>query len=298
MMKHLLLTLLAVASLAATAQQVTVLEQRRLLQGVEAPAFFPVLDATGGWLLFSDADACGLKLYDFANDVVTRISREPGAGFDAFFGGDGRVYYVTQQPNEHNLVFRTGHAYDVAHATDAVVLEPQHGAVHPVKMMGGAALKGESHSFRSPASTPIGVYTQGSTVVICRNGREQAYTPVPSHAGYLWASLSPDATRVAFFAAERGICIIDLNGHLLAELGNYEMPSWLNDHYLVAQHATDDGHQFTSSQIMLLKDDGSWRHALTPPTSMTMQPTAAAGKLVYTTIDGNLHLMRLQIVEP
>ena len=31
---------------------------------------------------------------------------------------------------------------------------------------------------------------------------------------------------------------------------------------------------------------------------MTMQPTAAAGKLVYTTIDGNLHLMRLQIVEP
>lgn len=298
-MKQILFTILMSCTLLSVwSQQVVVLEHKRLLKGVEAPAYYPVLNATGNKLLFTDADACGLKLYDFDDDVVTRITSQAGAGMDAFFGGDGKVYYVTQERNERNLIYRTGHAYDATTAADAVVLPAQHGAMHPVKAMTDAAFKGESQSYRTPSISGVGVFTEGSTVVIVRNGREHVYSPVPSHAGYLWASLSPDGSRVAFFAAEKGIYIIDLNGQVLAELGNYEMPAWLNDHYLVAQHATDDGHQFTSSQIMLLKDDGSWQKALTPPTSMTMHPTAAQGKVVYTTIDGNLFEMQLNIVEP
>ena len=297
-MKRFFILMIGLATLFAQAQQVVVKEHHRLLQGVEGPAYYPVLDATGNRLLFSTADADGLKLYDFGTDVVTRITDQPGAGMDAFFGGDGKVYYVTQERDARHLVYRTGHAYDVSRGTDAVVLEAQHGAVHPVKAMQGAAFKGDARSFRAPATTGTTVYTDGSTVVISRGNREKYCSPVPSDAGYLWASLSPDGTRVAFFAAGRGICVIDLDGNLLAELGNYEMPAWLNDHYLVAQHATDDGHQFTSSQIMLLKDDGSWRQALTTPSSMSMQPTAANGKVVYTSIDGNLFVMQLMIVEP
>lgn len=81
-------------------------------------------------------------------------------------------------------------------------------------------------------------------------------------------------------------------------LGNYEMPSWYNNDYIVAQNAKDDGHQFVSSQIMLLKADGSFATALTTPASMTMQPTSAAGRIVYTTIDGNLYEMKINITEP
>ena len=84
---------------------------------------------------------------------------------------------------------------------------------------------------------------------------------------------------------------------MLAQLGNYEMPCWYNNDYIVAQNATDDGHQFTSSQILLLKADGTFRHELTPRTSMTMQPTAGGGKIVYTTIDGNLTMITIDINE-
>ena len=80
-------------------------------------------------------------------------------------------------------------------------------------------------------------------------------------------------------------------------LGNYEMPSWLNNDYIVAQNTKDDGHQFTSSQIMLLKADGSFKHELTKPTSMSMQPSAAAGKVVYSSIDGLLYMMQINITE-
>jgi hypothetical protein len=129
------------------------------------------------------------------------------------------------------------------------------------------------------------------------NGKESRYTPVESYAGYLWSSVSPAGDKIAFFAAGRGIVVTNLQGKVLAELGNYEMPCWYNNDYIVAQNATDDGYQYTSSQILLLKADGTFNYELTPKTSMTMQPTAGGGKIAYTTIDGNLTLITLDINE-
>lgn len=281
-------------ALWSTAQQVTVVERTRLLQGVEGPAYHPVLNADGSRLLFASGEQFGLKIYTYEDNVVTRVSDEAGAGVDAFWGGDGKAYYVTLERGQNNLVFRTGHCYDVAAQRSQVVLEPQHGAVRPMTATRGAALRGNA-SYVSGKSLGTAVTTQGSEVVLIVGGKERRFTPVESDAGYLWASLSPDGNRVAFFAAGRGIVVMDLNGKVLAQLGNYEMPCWLNDDYLVAQNATDDGHQFTSSQIVLLKADGTFRHELTRPTSMTMQPTCGGGKIVYTTIDGQLHQMKIRI---
>ena len=57
MMKKLLTILLAAAMLLPTmAQEVEVTSQRRLLEGVEGPAHYPVLDQSGKRLLFSTED--------------------------------------------------------------------------------------------------------------------------------------------------------------------------------------------------------------------------------------------------
>lgn len=278
----------------ASAQQVTVVERSRLLQGVEGPAYHPVLSADGSHLLYCSGEHDGLKLYSFDDNVATWVSDETGAGIDAFWGGDGKVYYVTQERRHNNLIYRTGHCYDMAHAQSSVVLEAQHGPVRPMPATRGAALRGATQ-YASSKRLGVAVTTQGSEVVLSVNGQERRFSPVESHGGYLWASLSPDQQRVAFFAAGTGIIVIDLDGRVVARLGNYEMPCWYDDNYLVAQNATDDGHQFTSSQIVLLKADGSFCHALTQPTSMTMQPTCGGGRIVYTTIDGQLSQMKIQI---
>lgn len=291
-MKKLLL-LLATAALTASAQNVAV-EVSPLLPDLGAPAYRPVLSPDGSRMVFATGEADGLKMYNFATGEVTSVSNLPSAGTDAFWGGDGKVYFVSQERRSDNLVYRTGHVFDPATAATETILDAQHGAVLPIRATRGAGLKGARSSVDG-IKRGIAVYTEGSQLFIVRNGNTRAYTPVPSHAGYLWASLSPDQTRVAFFAAGRGICITDLEGRLLAELGNYEMPCWLNSDYIVAQHATDDGHQFTSSQIMLLSADGSRAKALTAPTSMTMQPTAAGNRIVYTTIDGLLYQMNITI---
>ena len=79
-------------ALVASAQQVTVTSQSRLLNGVEGPAYYPQLNSTATQLLFASGDSYGLKMYDFADNVVTRISDEQGAGIDACFNAQGDVY--------------------------------------------------------------------------------------------------------------------------------------------------------------------------------------------------------------
>jgi hypothetical protein len=294
-MKKILFTLLACCSLLASAQQVTVVEQTRLLKDVEGPAYYPVLNSTGDKLLFTSADCTGLEVYDFNDNVVSRISNERGAGIDARFSADGKVYYITQSQGKDMLIYRTGRDYDLATGKSSVVLEAQHGALLPEVGSKGVAMKGAKKSFASAKNLGTAVYTQGSTVNVTVNGVTRSFSPVKSYAGYLWSSVSPSGDKVAFFAAGKGIVVIDLNGKVLAMLGKYEMPAWYDNDYIVAQNAKDDGHQITSSQILLLKADGTFKKELTDATSMSMQPTAAAGKIVYTSIDGNLYEMKISI---
>lgn len=296
-MKKTLLLLMWAWAMVAGAQQVTVTSSTPLLRGVEA-AFYPSMNASGDKLLYSDADAHGLKMLDLSTQAITTISDQNGAGFDAKWSNDGKVYYITSRVDENSrLVFRTGMRYDMTRQTNDVILEAQHGAVHLETGTKGVAMNGEKHNFSTNPNRGVSVYTTGSQLVVNINGKENRYTPVESYAGYLWSSVSPKGDKIAFFAAGKGIVITNLQGKVLAELGNYEMPCWYNNDYIVAQNATDDGYQFTSSQILLLKADGTFRHELTPKTSMTMQPTCGGGKIAYTTIDGNITMITIDINE-
>ena len=301
-MKKLLLSLMVVSCLLpVSAQQVSILKNQRLLDDVTHGGYYPVLSPDGMKLLFTGADNKGLEMYDFDNNTVKVISEEERAGYAPKITNDGNVYYVVQNSNERRI-YRTVKSYDIVSGTARVVMENQHGIASPiVSTTGRLVLKNEAKVAEAQlvGEADIAVFVYGSSVVIDRSGNRISYSPVESQAGYLWASLSPDNTKVLFFAAGKGVFIMNLDGKILSQLGNYEMPCWFGNDYVVAQNATDDGHQFTSSQIMLLKADGSFKQALTSPESMTMQPTAAiaANRIVYTTIDGNLYLMEIKITD-
>ena len=296
-MRFLALLLLAAVMLPAMAQEVEVVSRQRLLEGVEGPAYYPVLNPTGDRLLFM-TDAGALKMHDLTDNVTTVVTNDYVAGNDACWGGDGKVYFVTQQVEQDHLIYRMGQSFDPVSQKATQLTGPQHGAMHAVPATRGGALKAAGNKgFRSSANIGSAVWTEGSRVHVTVDGEDRVFSPVDSWAGYLWASLSPDGKKVAFFAAGKGIVVIDLRGQMLAMLGNYEMPCWYDNDYLVAQNATDDGHQFTSSQIVLLKADGTYKADLTKPSSMAMQPTCGGGKIVYTTIDGLLYEMKINIYQ-
>ena len=151
-----------------------------------------------------------------------------------------------------------------------------------------AAVKARfSHNTKTAES--VSVRTEGSTLFITKNGVEKSYSPVDCYAGYICATVSPDGTKVAFVAGGKGLVVCDINGNILSMPGKrYDSPSWFGNQHLVVENPTDDGHQISTSQILLISADGKEKQALTEPESMSMDPVGDinANRVFFTTIDG------------
>lgn len=203
-------------------------------------------------------------------------------------GVETEMYYPTISADGSKILFTTENyqglrCYDVKdNVVEVLSREPRAGLSAAEQLTADDAVKAS---------------TRGSELLITRNGVTKSYSPVESYAGYLWASVSPDQKKVMFFAAGSGIYITDLNGNIISKLGNYESPSWYGDDFVVAMDAKDDGHQFSSSRIVLIKADGSEMQQLTRPESMSMNPSGSikAGKVVYNTIDGMLYEIEVKL---
>ncbi len=296
-MKKLFLSIVAFAGIFTMNAQMAEIESvTPLLRGVESEMYHPILSFDGSQLLFSECNYKGLRLYDFNDNVVVKVSDESRAGFDASFTPDGKeIYFVTQTlQNSRNM--RQVKKYDIA-SRQTVEMSKQGRVIStPVATAKGFAATIDGTLMVTDKSATR-VRTENTQLIIAKNGVEKSYTPVANCAGYIWSSLSPDGTKVMFFAAGYGIVVTDLDGKVLSTPGNYECPVWFGDNHIVAMNATNDGHNYRSSQIVLLSADGSQFQALTKPESMTMNPTASftAGKIVYATIDGRLYQMNIKL---
>ena len=287
---------LAAMSLTAQAQIVDVTSTQQLLKGVDSNMYYPVLSTDGSKMLYTSENFQGLKLYDFKDNVTQKVSDESRAGLDATFSCDGQTVYFVTQTWQDNRNMRQAKSYDIATRKLNEISAKGRVVARRMALKNGVmtTIDGVVSITDNKSTT---VRTKGSVLYIGRNGVEKAYTPVESHAGYLWESLSPDGTKVMFFAAGKGIVITDLNGNVLKQLGNYESPVWFGNDCVVAMNAKHNGYQHTASQIVLMRADGSELQELTRPESMTMNPTASfeAGKIVYNTIDGRLYQMNVNL---
>ncbi len=296
-MKKLLLTIMAFAGIVTMKAQIADVESvTPLLKGVESEMHNPVLSADGSQLLFSECDYTGLRLYDFNDNVVVKVSAEARAGLDASFSPDGKEIYFVTQTLQNNRNMRQVKKYDIASRQTIEVSKQGRVISRPVATTKGFATTVDGDLLVTD-NKATRVRTEGTSLIIAKNGVEKAYSPVANSAGYIWSSLSPDGNKVMFFAAGFGIVITDLNGNILSTPGNFEAPVWYGNDHIVAMNATNDGHNYRSSQIVLLSVDGTQFQALTKPESMTMNPTASfdAGKIVYATIDGRLYQMNIKL---
>ncbi len=116
---------------------------------------------------------------------------------------------------------------------------------------------------------------------------------------YLWTAVSPDGSKIVTYAIGVGTVVLDMQGNILAELGDYESPTWYGNDFVAAMKATDDGHQFTSSKIVLLDCNSKQVHDLTSPSEMGMNPSASAeaGRIVYSTVEGKLFMLELNVTK-
>ncbi len=282
----------------SNAQDVKIVRHEQLLKGVESQCYNPVLSPDGQKVLFTQSDYEGLNVYDIADDVVTPLASDRLAGFSPAFSKDGKSVYFLSQTRENMLVYREMKSVNLDGTGMSTVMGKSRGMLHPVAVDGGVVTVSDNgRKLKAKSNGGTYAYSAGKKIVVVKNGIEKKIAPVPTKYTYIWESLSPDGTKILFYAGGKGAYICDLDGNLVAELGKYTSPAWCGNDYVVAVNATHDGHQYETSQIVLLKVDGSYKKELTAPVSMSMHPTASASgdRLTYNTIDGRLFLMDLRI---
>ncbi len=289
-MRSFLTIFTVLVALSLNAQVVTVTSDVML---TDSAAYFPQLSDDGKNLIYAPTDAHPLIMQDVATGATRIVSDKGLPGFDAVFDNKGNIVFMTIEQRDNRLLYRGVSRYDVKKGKIKQLLKPQHGAVHIVKGTKGLALVGESKS-RDLKKAGTVAWTQGDRLMISVNGKVRQLRPVQGTVGLLWASVSPDGTRVAFEAATKGVYVCDLDGNHLTSLGMYLMPCWYNNDYLVAM-SNAGNIRISGSNIHLLKADGSFAQPLTDSKIAAIQPMVSGDKIVFTTKTGVVHVMTLSI---
>ncbi len=285
--------LLCLMAMTAGAQSVKVLSDVCPLDTTPGPAYYPQLNRAGDKLLFSPTEATSLKVLDLKTGAVSVVAEDGLPGFDARFGNDGKVYYVKAHRQANNLIYRSGYRFDPKTGETELMLAPQHGQVLAIPAGKSAVIMGEQKSYNMKHGTFA--FTRGAYLYVVKNGKTRKLQPVKGSVGYLWASVSPKGDKVVFKAVAKGLYVVDLDGKILSEMGYYMMPSWFNNDYLVAMNGTDGVQKRLGQQIYLVKSDGTFEQALTPPEMSAVQPMVSHGKIVFTTGKGEVHIMEIEI---
>lgn len=137
------------------------------------------------------------------------------------------------------------------------------------------------------------------TLNLYRNGVKTVLTPHGDDVNYVWASLSPDKKYI-LFNTMHGTAICDLNGREIINFGQgLDAPVWYGNDYIVGMNDTSDSHQYTASSIVIASVDGKVRQTLTDPAEFGMYPAvdAKSGRIAYNTLDGDIHMLQLNLTE-
>lgn len=135
MRKILFIALSFLAVCATAANHVYV----RSKQNLRCEGYFPQLSPDGKKVISAPTDAKKLYIYDLDTQKRDVVADEGVPGFEAIFGKNGKVYYVSMKINKDHLIFRSGREYDPESGSDREVLSPQHGAVHAINGTDGTA---------------------------------------------------------------------------------------------------------------------------------------------------------------
>jgi len=135
------------------------------------------------------------------------------------------------------------------------------------------------------------------TPVLSINGIQKVFRP-GGDGDYIWASLSPDKTKILYYLVGKGTFVCDLNGENLVSPGKINSPKWLNNQIIIGMVDQDDGHRVTASDLVYFNLNTGRIASLTATTGrheMYPYPFADGKKIVFSTDEGEVYIMKLKV---
>ena len=123
-------------------------------------------------------------------------------------------------------------------------------------------------------------------------GVTRMLAPTGSDERYIWASLSPDGSRVLYYVSGKGAFVCDIDGSHVTAMGNLTAPKWWDNKTIVGMDEEDGEYTITASRIVARTLSGE-QQVLTGDDVIATYPLpcAQSGKIVFSTPDGQIYLI-------
>lgn len=278
-MKTILLTI-AFGALALSAGALTVGESVRL--DIEKGSHHPVLAPDGKTLLFSTINHEGLKAYDMATAAITVIDDSRGAGFDPVFSADGSEVYYRTAVTVDGLLNRDVRSFSLREGKARKLRKADRSDVNL------AGLAGSDF-----------VCADYRTITVSRKGKESHISPLADAHSYLWASMSPDGSRMIFTEPFKGVFVSGLDGsdvRRVAAKGDFS--AWAGNDWIITVVSHDDGYVITDARLYAVNVNDGTMVSLTDEDTLVSEATAASdGTVIYTDIAGDMYMIKLNTAD-
>lgn len=295
-MRKLLFAMALGFSVSAMAQvlNVTSIEQVTLPERASVAAISP----QGDYLLLTSATNEGLTKLDLTTHQCQVLSTAPSAGHNVKISPDGQtVVYRESSFNKKHLRMSSLKSVNLSTGASQVLVKPtrdlQGYAVDATSA--GIVNKGKfskkAIGNAKAQNVPVLSIDKGQ-LMITINGKTRKLSPNGDQYSYMWASLSPDGTKVLYYQAAHGTYVCDLDGSNVRKVGKMRAPVWYDDQTIVGMIDLDDGEFIYASTIVAATLDGTTQ-TLTGDATIAMYPHAAEGKIVFSTPAGEAYMINV-----
>lgn len=300
-MKTPFLLLLVLTSQLAFSQGIKMFSNEQIPIMESEGGCLPIMSPTGDYLILAGNDTQGLKKYDLTTKKLTTLTAEKAVGVQISSDGSTVVYRSKNYEGKlrytslKSIQLETGEKEELIKNTrDLEGVNVKQGTVLAVNKgkMVSKRVSGEKLE-----SIPVVPSIKDGQLYITEKGKTRLLSPAGTNVNYLWPSVSPDGKKLLYYVMDQGQAYVsNSDGTNPVSLGILRAPKWMGNDWVVGMVDYDNGEVVTSSEIVGVAADGTQRTVLTDDSVIALYPSASAdaSKIVYTTNDGKVFLMKIE----
>lgn len=304
-MKKVLL-ILFIAVIPVLAQNVTVVEDIALTSQNEGSFYYPALSPDGKNLLFSSVSYKGLWSKNLTTGKIIKITDALGAGYEPGFSTVGNEILFREDKFINGKRFSSLMSFDLI-TKKSVVLDE---GIRDLKIcrINSNAINNyvkdtevrstlKQNILQKTTASELIVFIQDSKIVLSENNTKKVLEPL-GYGNYIWASLSPDKSKLLFTFAGKGTYVSDLEGTILKKIGYANYPSWSPDgNWILFMKDIDDGEKIISSDVYIANlNTGKFYNLTSRSDDITLYPKwgITNSEIYYNTDNGQIRKIKLK----
>lgn len=255
----------------------------------------------GDYLLLSTDTKQGLVKWDFSTAASTTLTRDQGAGSMVSISDDGGQIVYSHVSYKNKRRYEAVKSIDITNGKQRTLVKPsRHLQGVALENKNVAVVKDNQVKFyalnpnATTATRPI-LSHHHLKLYITRDGVTTQLAPNGQDERYIWASLSPDASRVLYYVSGHGAFVCDIDGTHVIPMGNITAPKWWDDQTVVGMDEMDNEYSIVASSIVARTLDGRYQVLTSNDVIATYpQPSVESGKIVFSTPDGQVYMITVE----